>query len=86
MNTTFDFVCLKSKINISIPTMVNVVLDNGRPIKNKVLPIMHKAHTHLVKNIIKTLIQSFQVEQNHCSTNLHTDLDLVNISTHLYII
>ena len=42
--------------------------------------------TNLVKNIIKTLIQSFQVEQNHCSTNLHTDLDLVDVATYLIII
>ena len=92
MNTAFDFVCLKSKINISVATMVNVVLENSWPIKVKKKALTMVAHVYakhiyiyLVKNTIKTLIQSFQVEQNHCSTNLHTNLDLVDILTHLYI-
>ncbi len=39
----------------------------------------------LVQHIVETLIQVFQVEENHCSPCLHADLDLVNIPTHLCV-
>ena len=38
---------------------------------------------YLVKNIIEALVQILQVQQDDSSTNLHTNLDLVNIATHL---
>ena len=37
----------------------------------------------LVEHIIQALIQVLQVEQDDCSSCLHTDLDLVNVPTHL---
>ena len=38
---------------------------------------------YLVKNIIETLIQIFQVQEDHSPANLHTNLYLVDISTDL---
>ena len=40
-------------------------------------------HVVLVEHIIETLIKVFQVEQNHCATCLHADLDLVDVATNL---
>ena len=37
----------------------------------------------LVEHVIQALIQILQVEQDDCSPCLHTDLDLVNVPTHL---
>ena len=41
------------------------------------------AHVVLVEYIIQTLIEVLQVEQDHCATCLHTDLDLINVTTNL---
>ena len=37
----------------------------------------------LVQNIVQTLVQVFQIEQNDCAASLHADLDLVDVTTHL---
>ena len=37
----------------------------------------------LVEHVIQALIQVLQVEQDDCSSCLHTDLNLVNVATHL---
>ena len=37
----------------------------------------------LVEHVIQALIQVLQVEQDNRSPCLHTNLDLVNVSTHL---
>ena len=39
--------------------------------------------SYLVENIVEALIEVFKVEQDHCPTNLHANLDLVDVSTHL---
>ena len=38
----------------------------------------------LVENIIQALVKVFQVEQNNSSSSFHANLDLVDVSTHLY--
>lgn len=37
----------------------------------------------LVEDIIQTLIEVFKVQQDNCSSSLHTKLYLVDVSTHL---
>ena len=63
MYSTTDTMGLKTKIHISIATIVDVVL---------------------VQHIIKALIKVLQVEQDHCSSSLHTNLDLIDVSANLY--
>ena len=62
MHSTFDSMCLQSKINISVPTIVNVVL---------------------VQYVIQALIEVLQVEKDDGPACLHTDPDLVDVSTDL---
>ncbi len=40
----------------------------------------------LVKDIIETLIEVFQVEENNCASSLHADLDLVDVLAYLQYI
>ena len=45
-----------------------------------VFPIVHVV---LIQHIIQALIEVFKVEQDHCSSSLHANLYLVDVSTHL---
>ena len=38
----------------------------------------------LVQDIVQTLIEVLQVEEDNCTTSLHANLDLVDISTDLH--
>ena len=42
-------------------------------------------HVVLVKYIIQALIEVFQVEEDHCSSSLHANLNLVDVSTDLHV-
>ena len=44
------------------------------------VPIVHVV---LVEHIIQALIEVLKVEQDHCSSGLHTNLYLVDVSAHL---
>ena len=56
----------------------NTIMENSQNIKCMTVAVLY-----LVQNIIKTLIQIFQVQKNHCPPNLHTYFNLVDISAHL---
>ena len=60
--STTDTMGLKTKVYISIATIVDVVL---------------------IQHIIKALVKVLQVEQDHCSSSLHTNFNLVDVSTNL---
>ena len=81
VNTTLDFVCLKTKVYIAVTTMVNVILQ--REIIMSTLLSYELSFSHLIEHIIQTLIEVFQIEQNDRPPCLHTNLDLINVPTHL---
>ena len=83
MYTTLDFVCLQSQIHIAIASMMDVILHAVIRVKLQNYNIIDTCASYLVKYIIQALIEVFKVKQDHCSANLHTDLDLVDIPTHL---
>ncbi len=62
MDSTTDTVSLQTKVNVSVATVVDVVL---------------------VQHIVQALVEVFKVEQDHCSSCLHANLDLVDISANL---
>ena len=62
MDSATDTVSLKTKIYVSVASIVDVVL---------------------VEHVVQALIQVIQVEQDHCSASLHTNLDLVDVPTNL---
>ena len=64
MNATFHSMCLKPKINISIVSIMHVVL---------------------VQYIVEAFIEVFKVKENHTSSCLHANFDLVDVSADLYI-
>ena len=64
MYSTTDTMGLKTKVHISVATIVDVVL---------------------VQHVIQAFVQVLQVEQDHCSSSLHANLDLVDVSTNLQI-
>ena len=42
-------------------------------------------HVVLVEYIIQTLIKVLQIEQDYCTTCLHADFDLVDVTTNLNV-
>ena len=63
MYSATDTMCLKTKVHISVATIVDVVL---------------------VQHIIQAFVQVLQVEQDHCSSSFHANLDLIDVSANLY--
>ena len=45
--------------------------------------IVTKVYIVLVKNIVQTLIEVIQVEENNSASSFHANLDLVDVSTNL---
>lgn len=39
----------------------------------------------LVKGVIQTLIEVSQVEEDHCTSCLHANLDLIDVLTNLHV-
>ena len=67
----------------SLEVVVHPALDSVG-LQSKVdIPTPSMVDVVLVEHVIQALIQVLQVEQDDCSPCLHTDLDLVNVSTHL---
>ena len=62
MYSTSHTVSLQAKINISVATIIDVVL---------------------VEHVIQAFIKVFQVEQDYCSSCLHTNFDLIDVPTNL---
>ena len=62
MYSATDTMGLKTKVHVSVATIVDVVL---------------------VQHIIKALVQVLQVEQDHRSSSLHTNFDLIDVSANL---
>lgn len=60
------------------PTLNTVCLKTK--INISAVPIMHVV---LVQHIIETFVKIFKIKKYHCSSSLHTNLDLVNISADL---
>ncbi len=73
-----------------MPDILEVIVHSAlysMGLKSKVnISAISIVHVVLVQHIVQTLVEVFKVEQDHCSSSLHANLDLVNISTHLIII
>ena len=55
-------------------------------LKSKVnVSVLSITHVILVEHIVQALIEVLEVEQDHCSSSLHANLYLVNVSAHLYV-
>ena len=66
--------------------MMNVILQRNMQTEEFSWDLRHTTKfyaSHLVEYVIETLIEVFEIKQDHCSTNLHADLDLVDVPTHL---
>ena len=67
----------------SLEVVVHPALDSVG-LQSKVdIPTPPMIDVVLVEHVIQALIQVLQVEQDDRSPCLHTDLDLVNVATHL---
>lgn len=62
MHSASHTVSLQAKINISVATIIDVIL---------------------VEHVIQAFVKVFQVEQDYCSSCLHTNFDLVDIPANL---
>ena len=52
--------------------------------ERKLATNVHDYMPYLVEHIIKNVMEIFKINEDHCSTNLHADLDLVDVPTHLH--
>ena len=41
--------------------------------------------SYLIQCVIQTLVQTFQIQQDNCSSSLHADFDSIYIATDLNI-
>lgn len=39
--------------------------------------------SYLIQSVVKTFVEAFQVQQNHCSSGLHANLDSIDVATDL---
>jgi hypothetical protein len=73
-----------------VPHVLEVIVHSALHsvrLKSKVnVSAVSIVHVVLVQHIVQALVEVFKVEQDHCSSSLHTNLDLVDISTHLIIV
>ena len=63
MYSTTDSMSLKTKVHISVATIVDVVL---------------------VQHVIQAFIQVLQIEQDHCTSSFHANLDLIDVPADLF--
>ena len=72
-----------------VKTLLEVIVHSALhlvSLKSKIhISVSPIVHVVLVEHIIQALVEVLKIEKDHCSSSLHANLYLVNISANLHV-
>ena len=72
-----------------VETLLEVIVHSAFHsvgLKSKIhISVFPTVHVVLVEHVIQALVEVLEVEKDHCSSSLHANLNLVDVSTNLRV-